>query len=504
MPLLRLSTPGAIVLLATLGAAQDLIDLPWRSSDDGRLQYQSIDPDPTVAPGAWLPMFPGLLEAPTGALTADPGLLQQPFVLVPLLLTGDGGAAALDDATRRLHKLGIAVSFDAVAVSRRDADPLRDLLRVRHLGGLDLAAGHYALAQWARDPARDPFVRAAAWNELAVHEQARDWREWDEVQRGRAERNGPAALHAALERLPDDFDLVLGVHSAALPTPRRLLEAWRQSLLRLASSGVLEAGASLSPAQIRAGQLAIDRPGQLPYELAVRFGNWRVDYALLARRQADAGWWFHLGGRFLPDRLREGLRQSGFRVATGDDLEATVGGWHVRATATTLEGWREATPPTARGTQTPSFERRAAPGAPPVWLHLRATGDLAAALPGWRTLDVDFEPGAHRLTATAACRDAPAATACRERFAAWQAGHRCDPDARAGEDGTGTWRDIETAVPGLGEQQRWRWTFRRLAQAVVCRVDGDRLQGTCDLSVFPLDDLVRLLSLPPRTVFERG
>jgi len=249
MLLRRVPAVACGLCFAALAAAQDIYPLPWRTDDKGRLEWLPIAAEAGEPEPQWQPVFSGLLNGDNQTITAfDTHLKHGPFLLLPLLLTGAGGAAAIDEAPRRLRKLDIHVSFDAASRAQRDPDPLRDLLRTRYLGTLDLAAAHFTLARWGGDVAQDPFVRAAAVAELDKRPEADTWARQDDVQAGRASRNAVAALHAGLQRLPDDFELLLGVNSTALPTPASLLQAWRRMHVRIGSAVSLQAGASLSPA----------------------------------------------------------------------------------------------------------------------------------------------------------------------------------------------------------------------------------------------------------------
>ncbi|MBM4061220.1 MAG: hypothetical protein FJ265_09010, partial [Planctomycetes bacterium] len=235
-------TACLLSLLGSAASAQDLVDLPWDLSPEGRLLVQILPSDERT----WTPMFAGLLDGATGHLAQRVEELWQcgPFLALPLVLTGDGGAAAIDEYELRLRKLGIRMGLRRDLMGPARGEPFADLLRVRWLADLDVAFAGYRLAQWAREEGEDPFVRAAAaagasrWSGLG-----------DELGEVRAKRNGEAALQAGLQQLPDDFDLLLGLHSAGLPTARDLLRAWRQFQLRFASMVLFMEGGSVSPAQ---------------------------------------------------------------------------------------------------------------------------------------------------------------------------------------------------------------------------------------------------------------
>ena len=152
----------ASMLLAGAGAlaAQHIVDRRWRELDDGRLEvHTELLPEVT---GEWVSMFPGLLQG--GQLVGEVGELGL-VPVVPLLLHGAGGAAALDEAGIRLQKLGVQVVINPGWVRDRiGQDPLRDLLLVRRFSAQDLFVATFALGEFIQveEGRRDPFVTAAA------------------------------------------------------------------------------------------------------------------------------------------------------------------------------------------------------------------------------------------------------------------------------------------------------------------------------------------------------
>jgi hypothetical protein len=490
--------------------AQDVFDLPWRISADGELEVQRLVDGigaKALQFGDWVPMFPGLLRR--GAAEPERAWLLHfgPMKLLPLLVHGDGGAAAIDDATHRMRKLGIATSIDRSALRRLAREPLQDLLHVRHLATHDVYLATLALGDFAKDTKADAFTRAAA-----AEARAR-WTGWSADERAdlaakRVRRDGRGALLAGLSALPDDVDLVIGVHGAAMPPTAPLLAAWRHHQLRFASTLMLDHVGSFSPADETEAQLTIDRPGQLAFEVARNVGNWRVDHALLALRAGEhGGWWVHLGGTFQPARVAEGLRAGGFDVGIANEAEvqANVHGFDVRVTATELHAWSESLDRGSRGAHVPVLRDRADEGAAPVWAFVPAASRLAKdAGVGGTTLDVRFEPASGKASATAIAADEPGAVALLAAWRAWQAKRRCDPDAKIDRDTDHTWRDAAEAPPGVGEQYRTRLAWRRCVQAVRAERQGTTVRWTLDLAPFPLDDLVGLLGESPAVILRDG
>ncbi len=500
----------ALVLATTIARAQDVFDLPWRISAEGQLEVQQLG-DCTGAKelqfGAWVPLFPGLFEH-RPVVRDDLAWLTAwgPMLALPLLVHGDGGAAAIDEATRRLRKLGIPTTIGGVALKQLQRNPWHDLLYVRHLEAIDVLQVTNTLGDFAGDEKGDPFVRAAAAAALTGRAGAEHYAE--DVAKLRPARRGAGALHAGLAALPDDVDLMIGVHTAALPSAAPLLAAWRLATLRFASSVMVSAGGSISPAQYSEAQFIMDRPGQLPFELARRFGNWRVDLLLLALRTGEHDhWWLHAGGLFQPERIAEGLRAGNFdvRTATEAEVQATVHGFVVRATKTEVEAWPEGFDPGRRGGHVPMQHDRI--GDAPVWAFMPATSRFAAKLGApQQTLDARFDPWTGRGSAILTCADDAAAAKLLASWLAWQAQRSCDDEQKVGarEDNPTTWGDVAGLPLGCGEPEVMRLAWRRCVQAVRAQRDGAAVRWTLDVSPFPLVDLARLLGCSPAALIEGG
>lgn len=470
-------------LLVGLAPAQDFVDLRWRELDDGRLEVHTGVPPAAAGQigAAWQTMFPGLFE--NGSAFGEITHLGV-FPILPLLLHGDGGAAAIDEAVHRLRKLDVRLILAQHWFSRHARpDALRDLLYVRYLEQQDPYSATRALISLATagdERKRDDFVRAAA-AAAAVRRLAEARRE---VEAELVGRNGLAALHSGLQRLPDDAAMVAGMHTATLPTAAGLLRAWRLLLGRLASEAVLNAGGAMSPAENVVPQMQIDQPGQLPYELAARFGNWRVDYALFARRGPESEqWWFHLGGVFRPGQIAAGLRDAQIDAALRDGIvTATAHGWSLRATAATFEAWQGDLGGVGRGRRMNAYHARAES----VWARVESSTPLARRLGiGDATLDVVFDPGAGVVEASVDCRDDGAAGAVLAAWQRWRATAAVALDDEVPERPGITWRMIGSAPAGTNERERGELTWRRAVGRIEARRQGARVRLRSDLSACP-------------------
>lgn len=500
--------PHWLAVLAALPLdAQEYLDLPWRLSEQGRLEVHALaDSVDATTPqyGEWLPMFPRLFERST--LGEYPAVLDYgwgPFLVLPLLIHGDGGAAAIDDATLRLRKLSLGVTCHPILLKQLKADPLVDLLRIRHLESIEVLAADSVLRDCASDSKRDGFVRAAAARTLADRLRAQGEPVYDELSAVLAKRNGAAALQAALARAPDDADLLIGLHGAAMPSTAPLLAAWHALMLRFTSTVYLAADGSLSPMEYSKGEILANRPGQLPCELAAVFGNWRVDHALFAMRRGEPdAWWVHLGGVFQPPRIAAGLHSIGGEATLdeGGELRGSWLDWSVRATATELEAWPSAMPVGPRGARLAELHGRAAANEAPAWLLLPATSRLGSELgAAGCALDVRLQLSPRTLTATALCPDAATAERLAAKWREWQARYTCAPtDKVPGEDVT--WASAAEQPPGAAEDRRTRLVWRRCVQAAQVSSTAATVRWSLDLAPFALVDLVRFLGSSPMDI----
>ncbi len=501
-----------VTSLATL-PAQDIVDLAWRETEAGLLQVRVGEPPSGSAgedprpPAEWRTMFPGLFAAWDGTPSILDGVRNAPpFDAIALLLHGPGGAAAIDEWRRRLDKLGVRVSMDLAEMRRIEPDPRIDPLRVRHLQSVGTHAAVRGLVAYSLDPARDPFTRAAAAEAVAQSGMQTLVPDAPRAVAHRVDRWGTAGLQAALARLPDDCDLVLGLHCAALPSPAPLLADWRRLQHLLLSTTVADQGEATSPAEFLSAQLRMDQPGQLPCELAARFGNWRVDHALFAVRSAtDDSCWFHLAGVFQPQRIASGLRGAGIDAVSIEDGEvrASLDGWHLRSTPLEFEAWQGDLTDVKRGSRRAGWIHRADDRATPIWAVVGARSRLSEWMGlGQAELEVRYDAENGTLSAVADAGGNAAATALCERWRDWQKARSLETDWGYPNMFSATWHEIGATPAGLQEYGKIALAWLRCVGAIVARVDGTRVTWTFDVSKLPTLDLVRLLKVDPRPLLE--
>lgn len=482
---------AVLVVLVAPARAQDLVDPQWRTNPDGTLWMQDPyglrdDRD------QWIAMFPGLLSADperddTARIAADLG----PLALLPLLLTGDGGAAANCAADLRRRRLNFRVHF-ALDGFEPDRDPLRDLLRVDHLAAHGLLGGAHALRRFTL-PHHDPFVRAAAARALRdFHpEVAADWTAPGAL----PTRVTTAAVRRGLDRLPARFDLLIEVDAVGAPSVAPLLDAWRRWGQRRGSEIVLAHGASTSPAILVDIQRRFDGLGQIAYELAARFGNWRIDHAMIALQCGEPDrFWFHAGGVFQTQRIANGLAQAGFDVRRTEagEITATVLGWHLRASPDALECWQDTYDCRDRGGAAPSLAARHA--APHVARAFAPEGSALLLRTGFpcRSARVVARTGPAVLAATVTCVDEEGARELRRRFAAWRRTGLAAPEDHVHREKGLRWRDLDALLPGAFESERAVWAFVRWLREVRCEQQGTEVTYTFDASALSAYEALRL------------
>ncbi|MFN3240668.1 MAG: hypothetical protein ACE37K_04060 [Planctomycetota bacterium] len=304
--------------------------------------------------------------------------------------------------------------------------------------------------------------------------------------------------------LPNDVDVVLGVHGARLDSAAPLLAAWRQFMGYQSSSLLAAAGGNVSPARRHAWLVSGDTPAQLPYELAVQFGNFRVDLALLAARvEKHAHWWVHLGGRFQPRLFEQGIEAAG-GVARRDESGAVKGslcGCEIVVTDTALEVWSQDLDVGPRGAWGQHLHARAGTDEAPIWLNLPKASRIGPRIgAAGAEVDVRFRVAPRSLVIDARCPDADAADSLYANVIGWQKARRHEPEGVAIEGFGTTWGEIEQR--GRRDPFWWTLVYRRLAQSIDVKRDGPRVRLDLDLAPYPLVDLVPALGSNPIEILE--
>ncbi len=314
----------------------------------------------------------------------------------------------------------------------------------------------------------------------------------------RLDRPGLAALGRAATVVPSDCDVVVGLHAASLPSPQSLLIDWRRLQVLLASSEMTRSGAG--PDLLHGFQATMDQPGQLPYELARRFGNWRVDYVVAGiRTEHENAIWLFLGGAFEPERLAFGLRAAGLPVAVGHDRTArgSVDAWRFVCSAESLEAWQGEIPENAgRGMRLDPRWMRAADTA--AWLWVTPGSRVCRALGlGGAELKLEWSLTGRRLQARHEAPDERAAAGLAQRWRDWQARRALDTDWRNPNVMDVSWREIEDSPVGVRESAKRAVRWLRLVQRITCEIEGPRVRWELPLEDVSGSDVVSLLSLEP-------
>jgi hypothetical protein len=139
----------------------------------------------------------------------------------------------------------------------------------------------------------------------------------------------------------------------------------------------------------------------VPFELAHRFGNARVDWTVGALKvePGRVAFWLEAAGMFEQEHIRERLAGAGIPLEPGDAVRTTRLPFGIELTLD--QGRLHLASPDlgeAGGTDLVAALRAAGLGEAPVWAHLPAASSLLAAVelpakPRGVTLAVTFEPG---------------------------------------------------------------------------------------------------------------
>lgn len=270
-------------------------------------------------------------------------------------------------------------------------------------------------------------------------------------------------------------------------------------MLRRASDVVVSAGASLAPSQLCELQIVMDIPGQLPWEIARRFGNWRVDSAVVVMRNTrNPRLWLRLDGEFQTQHMADGLRGCGMEVHLEESgrLSASDEEWSIKADSKTVQAWQAE----FAGAESGGWAGRILKCQSPIWF-IAPNGSDILANNEWGDVEamgeIAFAP------ARIACELAPTNGAVERlagRVRQWVGEQRPDLDASVGRGGAMTWGDVLRAPRGVHERLRTQVAVRTVASNVSVDVEGRVVQLACDLGQLPLEEVAGIMALWPSEI----
>lgn len=492
--------------------SQDVADYPWRTDEKGLLWMDTAAQPHGSGPGsrdaAWVPLFPELVDLrPDNAsdrITNLAGLGL--FCLIPLLLTHEGGAACIEEAPRRMSKLGIRMTMNRDVMRDVSPDPRLDWLRLRWLESVDAAEATFVLYDIACDPRRDQMVRRGAAAVFATRMRQRAGVQDERVAAVLQPIDMPASLDSSLRRIPNDADWLVCVDCRSLHGSKNAMQAWRRFHQNMASAVSLERGSALPPEALIDMQSVIDRPGQLPYELACLFGNWRVDCAVFAGATGADGWWMvTMRGDFDANAIETGFEALRFPVTRdGDgDVVVRIAEYSLWLNEHGLEvvGLQRSGAP--KGRWATLLQERPMKDAN-VWVHVPVQSKLwpLAGLPqGKCDATLDVRTGSARAHYRA---DSPEhAERVMSTWRAWQAERSCEPEGGVPGRDDLRWRDVEAADPGLAGYADVALAWRQCVSATTVVAKGDEVRWELGWNGMKLDRLVGLLWLPPKSILKQ-
>lgn len=309
--------PCALAFLALGSPAQELdaarldaldAKIRFRLDDDGQVL---IAPDPVTGSDDFVPV----LAERAGVSFAFVGV----FGFAAFLCSGPTDLASFADAPRFFERLDAEDAVLLQAIGRPTADAswpqvLETLLALRAVEARGLKAAIPLVDKVAADQGADPFVRRAAAETAAVlHGDPRpplDARLED--------------LPAVLARVPAEAQVVARIDAFRLPPVRRITEWGRvagQAAVRQSSLGAPEL---YDEADYLQGMRISESATVLPYELARRYGNHRIDRIVLAVRPPEGGMgsnpslWASIDGVFDMKRVRAELEATSAEFAEGE------------------------------------------------------------------------------------------------------------------------------------------------------------------------------------------
>ncbi len=303
-----------LVALAAGAHAQDEIyRTTWIVGEDGELLGW---PDPDGADGMEQTFKPFPVFKDFATVLRE----SAPWSVVFLLAAGPTDLVSLCDPERHLRKsnqcvldvwLLCCINADWMAESapmpeRRRAF-LDTLLAWRVLGSRGVKDAAEMLKALSEDDRVDAITRRAAGDIAAMLEG----------------RILPVVELPPLTSVPAEFDVLVVVDERRIPAWKDAWRLLRTFWLREVRSLVAQLGAAVNAADLCHGQWVFDRDSEMFYELARRFGNARIDRALLALRlppeggEGSAGFLLQCEGIFEVKQLRAACDAAGVKIREG-------------------------------------------------------------------------------------------------------------------------------------------------------------------------------------------
>lgn len=344
-----------------------------------------------------------------------------PWSVAFLLAAGPTDLVSLCDPERHLRKtnrnvfdewlqLGVNPGWMAESASMPDRRRafLDTLLEWRVLGSRGLKDAAEMLVGLSQDDRVDAITRRAAGDIAAMLD-------------GRIQ---PAVEMPPLTSVPAEFDVLVVVDERRIPAWKDAWRLLRTCWLREFRSVIAAMGAAMTPSDFCHGQWVLDRDSEMFYELARRFGNARIDRALLALRLppegkegSATGFLLQCEGIFEVKQLRAACDAAGVKIREGS---FTLPDAEVFATPHLLIASRDF--PAGRIPIPEDLAKLGLGGDDAVWIHCR-TMPFADRLPiqGIRSMTVRaaFEGGV-TVRAEARFLDEAAARAAKAEIEKWK------------------------------------------------------------------------------------
>ncbi|MEZ5963761.1 MAG: hypothetical protein R3F56_07940 [Planctomycetota bacterium] len=266
----------------------------WRRGDDGMLQVWLLGED-AERDDAFVPLLGEHLEAGVSSAGAIGWLA--------LWCQGSGDLIGMTDVEFHLAALGIGTEDAALrqhllqqsepaAEARRRAEVFDRMLILDELRRRRCRAAVAEIEVLLRRTDLPPELRQRAETTLADL-------------RGEPSKQARRRLDADKLLLPEQLDLCIVVDHARLPDMSGLT-AFGRRVSALATASILAARGLQSPSSCSMAQRSCDIVAELPFGMALRYGNYRLDHSCVAvglTPDADAPFrvWYQAAGSFDPE-----------------------------------------------------------------------------------------------------------------------------------------------------------------------------------------------------------